>query len=369
MLKSQLYDPFIDPQRPEFYNEKYLRKNTIRSIPNSLILKIYKSKFWLSIKSIFCRLLMISYSMFLIIETTVLFGENLILLNIFYLFLILADGFIVIFRRKGLEDRWCCLSILYFICAISTSFWIIEINHGHFLTLQIFNPDYINHLDHHYRSFKDNDVILSNETFNSNENLDKDWLKISKNEDYASMLEKHEALFCLTLMISRVFIPQATLTWGAISSLVEFSFNTIFDIYSTINMCRDPRLNLSYQIRIAGVLVSNGALLSISLNIFPDSSSYKNAKISILRKLTDNFYFRLIIQIFFADLPFLLIRLVILKNIKYVKKEMYYLIAKQIIIILVKTLVMIYNLIIDLFSVDNINEIDLLNNLTKLKIY
>lgn len=369
MLKSQLYDPFIDPQRPEFYNENFLRKKTIISIPNSIILKLYRSKFWLSIKSILCRLLMIFYSMFLIIETTVLFGENLILLNILYLFLIIADGFIVIFRRKGLEDRWCCLSILYFICAISTPFWIIEINHGHFLTLQIYNPDYVHHLDHHYRFFKDNDAILTSEIFSSNESLDKDWLKFSKNEDYSSMLEKHEALFCLTLMICRVFIPQATLTWGAISSLVEFSFNTIFDIYSTINMCRDPRLNLSYQIRIAAVLVSNGALLSISLNIFPDSSYFKNAKISTLRKLTDNFYFRLIIQIFFADLPFLLIRLVMLKNLKYVKKEMYYLIAKQVIIILVKTLVMIYNLTIDLFSVDKIKEIDILNNLTKLKNY
>ncbi|RNA11285.1 hypothetical protein BpHYR1_016964, partial [Brachionus plicatilis] len=203
MLKSQLYDPFTDPQRPEFYNEKILRKNTIINIPNS--------------------------------------G---------------TDGFVVIFKRKGLEDRWCCLSILYFICAISTPFWIIEINHGIFLSLQIFNPDFMHHFDHHYRPLKDSDVVLTKGSLRTGEQFDTDtdWLNISKKEVYSSMLEKHEALFCLTLMICRVFIPQATLTWGAISSLVEFSFNTIFDIYSTINMCRDPRVNLSYKIRIAGVL-------------------------------------------------------------------------------------------------------------------
>lgn len=371
MLKSQLYDPSTDPLRPEFYNEKILRKNTIVTIPNTTIIKIYKSKIWISIKSTACRLLMIFYSMFLIIETAVLFKEYLLFLNVFYLFLILADGFVVIFKRKGLEDRWCCLSIIYFICAISTPFWLMEINHGIFLTLKIYNPDFMLHFDHHYRYLRGSDVILTIGIMKTGEKFDSDndWLNMSIKEEYSSMLEKHEALFCLTLIICRVFIPQATLTWGAISSLVEFSFNTIFDIYSTINMCRDPRLNLPNNIRIAGVLVSNGALLPISLNIFPDSNSFDGSKISLLRKITDNFYFRLIIQILLADLPFLMLRLVILKNLKYVKKEMYYLIAKQIIIILVKLMVMIHNIITSFSSSNNSREIDLMNNLTKFKIF
>ncbi|CAF0749264.1 unnamed protein product [Brachionus calyciflorus] len=364
MFRSQLYDPLTDPERPEFYHGKSLRKNTLIFIQNSKFRNIFKSKLWQPIKSIFCRLLMISYSLLLIIEAFSLLGEKLILLNIFYLVLIIADGVVVIFKRKGLEDRWCCLSILYFICANSIPFWLLEINNGTFLSLNIHNPDFIHHIESHYKQLNDSKIVLKIVNLNEEERINSDviWQESFSKDDISSMLEKHEALLCLTLILCRVFIPQATLTWGAISSLSEFSFNTILDIYSTINMCRDPRLNLPKSIGIAGVIISNGALLPIALNIFPDQESFDKLKISLLRNLTDNFYFRLIIQILFADLPFLILRLVILYNLKYVKKEMYYLIAKQVIIIFVKIMAMTYNLINNYVRLNKYQEINELNN-------
>lgn len=372
MFRSQLYDPTFDPERPEFYDEKTSSKDgyfislkeTRFFSTGSLLWYLYRSNYWQPFRSILCRLLMISYSLLLIFQTSYLFDEKLILLNISYLFLIVIDCFIVIYVRKGLEDRWCSLSILYFVCANSIPFWMLEINYGSFLSINIHNFEFSHHLESHYKQFTDS-KILNNVTLKNGFVLspESSWQESISKEKYSSLLEKHEALFCLILILCRIFIPQATLTWGAISSLSEFSFNTILDIYSTLNMCRDARLKLPKSIIIACFVISNGALFPIALNIFPDSESYDSLKISLLRRLTDNFYFRLVTQIIFADLPFLCLRLIILSNLKYVKKEMYYLIAKQIIIIFVKVTVMIYNWIKNFIEKNSLEDINELNNL------
>lgn len=370
MIRSQLYDPLVDPERPEYYSadEKSSSTNSQRHFSSlaSRQYTFYKTKYSQLIRSIACRLLMILYSLFLIIETSLLFKEKLLLLNILYLILIIADCFIIIYLRGGLEDRWCSLSLLYFIAANSIPFWMLEINYSTFLSINVHNPDFLHHFESHYKQFNDSKLVLSSVKLKNGKILNSDtgWQESINKEKYSSVLEKHEALFCLTLILCRIFIPQATLTWSAISSLTEFSFNTIFDIYSTISMCRDPRINLPKSILVAAFVVSNGALFPIALNIMPDLDRRDHLKISPLRKLTDNFYFRLITQIIFSDSPFLLLRLVILSKLKYVKKEMYYLIAKQIIIIFVKIIVMIYNLIRNFIENHELHELNELNNLS-----
>ena len=109
-------------------------------------------------------------------------------------------------------------------------------------------------------------------------------------------------------------------------------------------MCRDPKLDLPQNIIIACYVVSYGALISISLNMFSEESDTQNKlNISFLRQVSDNIYFRVIIQIVFADLPFLIIRLLIINKYQMlIKPDIYYLITKQYIIITCKILFMIY---------------------------
>jgi hypothetical protein len=183
-------------------------------------------------------------------------------------------------------------------------------------------------------------------------------------------------MFCFVLLTSRLLLPEASLTWSQISSMCEYSFNTLFDIYTTMKMCRDPRYHISSSIIIACILISNGALLSISLNIINTSNSDDNDdtpinnsiqysfKISRLREITDNYYFRLIFQICFADLPFLVIRIIILlETHRAFIIEIYYLIAKQVIIILCKLIVMTYNWSINYVRNENLKELNEINNL------
>lgn len=353
MYRTQFYDPSIDPERPEFYNVSspktgykiFLKDKTFVSV-GSKFWFFYKSSLWSPLKSCACRFLMIVYSIFLIHETSNLFDEKCLWFCASFLILILIDGLVVIILRQGLEDRWCSLSLIFFICSNTTPLWMLEINYGIILSSNVFNPDHVHHIESHYREINNSTIVLNNLKFgNETVNVDIMWSEILNKESYSSIIEKHEALFCLVLVICRIFIPQATLTWSAVSTQSEFTFNTIFDIYSTISMCRDARLNLPKYISILTIVISNGALFPIALNIFPDSDSYENLRISKLRQLTDNFYFRLIAQMMFADVPFLVLRFVILTNLKYVRNEMYYLIAKQIIIIFCKITLMTYNLI------------------------
>lgn len=355
MYRTQLYDPLSDPKRAEFLNyEVYsnengyyipIQRNSVLFRPGSVLWKFYHSIKWYIIKSIFCRLVMILYSSLLIVEVSNIFDQKLILLNFLYLFLILFDGFMVIFVRKGLEDKWCCLSILFFICANALPLWILEINYGSFLSINIFNPEFMHHYNSHYKHLNETFILKQvNLSNGATLDLDDEWQRSIDKQPYAYKLERHEALFCLILITSCILIPHPNLSWSAISAWTEFTFNTILDIYMTIIMCRDARSNLSKSIVIACYVISTGALLPISLNIYSENEDQSDSlKISKLRMITDNFYFRFTVQIVLSDLPFLILRLIILKNLKFVKKDMYYLIVKQIIIIICKITVMIYN--------------------------
>jgi hypothetical protein len=339
MFRTQLYNPLIDPERQEYYNNKsegYYLTVDHRNIfsPGTKLWHIYKSKLCHIFKSITCRLVMIAYTVYMIYQTYDFFNEILIMFNFIYIILILIDCFIVVHIRKGLEDRWCSLSILYFICANTTCLFLFEIFYNSFLTLNIFHPDTIEHMKQEY-SF--NNLTIMIDSINEDQNL-------LNEETYYNELSRHESLFCIILIFSRLFIPQATLTWSALSTICEFSFNTIFDVYTTINMCRDPKLDLPQNIIIACYVVSYGALISISLNMFSEESDTQNKlNISFLRQVSDNIYFRVIIQIVFADLPFLIIRLLIINKYQMlIKPDIYYLITKQYIIITCKILFMIY---------------------------
>lgn len=349
MFRNQLYDPSKDPERREYYLERSTSQRGIHiPVKRQKLLStgsnfwfLYNSFYWQPFRSILCRVLMIVYSIWFMVETATLFKENLIYFNSLFLILIAIDGILVIWRRKGLEDRWCSLSIVFFICANSTPLWLLEITLSAISVKNIFNPEHITHLETHYRELTPSTVVLD-----ESENR---WLEQIDRNKHLSLLGMHEALFCLVLIVSRIFLPQATLTWSAISSQSEFAFNTIFDIYSTISLLRDARLNLPKYIWVLTFVVCNGSLFPIALNLFPDTDSLSESfptrplAISRLRQLTDNFYFRLCMQIVFADFPFLLLRLIILANLRYVRKEMYYLIAKQVIIIFCKLAVMIFD--------------------------
>lgn len=292
--------------------------------------------FWHPFRSILCRVLMISYTIWLNLESYVILNDPLIYLNLSFLVLIVIDGVQVFSLRKGLEDRWCSLSILFFICANSVPFWLLEINASLVSTKRVLNPD----REPFYRELANSHIFVDA----SQPAIEQEWSARFNSSKYLSILSKHEAFFCLVLIFARVLIPQATLTWAEISNQSEFAFNTIFDIYSTLTLIRDPRNNLDKSIWIMTFVVCNGALYPIALNVFPDSSSSgPRFATSRLRRITDSPYFRLVLQIVFADLPFLLLRLIILNKLKYVRREMYYLIAKQMIIIICKISIMAYD--------------------------
>jgi hypothetical protein len=372
MFRTQFYDPSIDPERREFYLTHESQSKSVSITVLSETLSSKKKRFFFArniFLSIFCRFLMISYSILLVLEIALFFNEKIVLLNLFFLILMIADCLIVIFVRKGLEDRWCSLSILYFICANSVPLWMLEIKYGYILSTNIYSSDFYHHFESHYKQFNDSKTVLNTVFFenkNKTINADSIWLEKIDKEQFSLILEEHEALFCLILIFCRIVLPQATLTWGAISSLSEFSFNTILDIYFTISMCRDSKFNFPKSLVAAIFIISNCSLLPIALNIFPDSDSndpINSLTISSLRRLTDNFYFRYIIQILLADLPFLILRLVILTKLKYVKKEIYYLIAKQVVILISKFAIMIYNWLRNFIKECNMKNFININNM------
>ena len=356
----------IDSTRHECQDEKYvpdegyfiLADNNKKIPKENNFWHIYKSYSWHTIRTISCRFLMIFYSFYLIIETYEFLNESITLFNLIYSLLIVIDCFIVIFIRKGLEDRWCSLSILFFICANSSSLWTLEIFYNSLLSSYIYHPDF----ELPYKSINSSLLRLVNPLDGDKIDLEKIWNDDFKKENYFNIIGKYEVLFCITLILCRLFMPQATLTWSAISTTCEFSFNTIFDVYSTMSLCRDPKLSLSYEIILACLIISNGALMSISLNLFADSDDDFEFKVSLMRYLTDNLYFRLIIQILFADLPFLILRLIILKLQTQNKPDIYYLIAKQVIIVLCKILFMAYHFVKNTITKFDLDQIDLINS-------
>jgi hypothetical protein len=369
MRRSQLYDPFVDPERPEFYSRNssnthhslFSEQLSHRSVKPKQILSrpnYFKDTSLLKLKSILVRLLMITYSFLLILETAIFFNEQLILLNMLFLVLIVVDCYVVVHIRHGLEDRWCSLSILFFICANSIPLWLLEITYSSMLSVNVYNPDFIKFdLETHFKPYNDSKAILSSVALASGQSLNSDtaWLDQINKDRYSFMLELHEALFCFILIISRILLPQVNLTWAAISSISEFSFNTILDVYFTMSMCREAKHKLPESVVIVSFVVSSAALLPIALNLCPDGSdlgengstaaaaAVSGFRISSLRRLTDNFYFNFVIQIVFTDVPLLTVRLLIMTKLKYVKNEFYYLIAKQILILICKLAVMFYN--------------------------
>ena len=349
MFRTQLYNPLVDPERQEYYTSTLTGEDNgyyfslDQSNLTTKLWHFYKSKKWHTFKSISCRILMIAYTIYLNLNLFYLLNEKLVLFNLVYLALIVIDCAVVLFVRKGLEDRWCSLSLLFFICANTTSFFLLENFYNSFLTLSIFTPDMAKHIELEY-DLIDSNVLKKVELNESIIDSTTHWNNLIDKEDYFNILSQHEAIFCIVLILSRLFLPQATLTWSAISTMCEFSFNTLFDVFSTMSLCRDSKLNLSQDIIIACYLISNSALISISLNLFNDESDEESdLKISLLRIISDNFYFRLIMQIIFADLPFLVIRLIIITKFQtLVRPDIYYLIAKQFIIIACKFFFMIY---------------------------
>jgi hypothetical protein len=388
MVRTQLYNPFADPERPEFFHrrssvdndELVFREISISKTNKPTIHKQekrcvnFKTIAFFKFMSVICRLLMISYSAMLILETAIFFNEQLILLNMLFLVLILADCYIVVCVRKGLEDRWCSLSIFYFICANSIPLWLLEITYSSMLSVNIYNPDFIKFdMDVHFKPYNDSKTILSWVRLENDEIVNSDtwWLDQVNKDRFSFVLELHEVLFCFVLITSRVFLPQANLTWSAISSISEFSFNTILDVYFTMSMCREAKYNLPKSVVVASFVVSNLALLPIALNTFPDNeestsegaeNKATNFTISSLRHFTDNFYFNFIMQIVFTDLPLLIVRLLIMNNLKYVKNEFYYLIAKQILILFCKLAVMIHNWLQEFLKTYTFEDLLVFNN-------
>lgn len=316
---------------------------------------------WLLFKLIVCRIAMIIYSIWLIIECAMLFDNKLVYLNCAFSILIIIDGTLVIKTHGGLEDRWCSLSVLFFVCGTSIPFWLLEITSSVILTKSVFSSDRAAQLEIQSREL----AALNPLRVGTNESLSRDWLENVSDSQYMSMLGKHEAFFSSVLIISRIFIPQAKLTWSDISNQSEFAFNTIFDIYSTLSLIRDSRIKLSRSIWIMTFVVCNSALYPIALNAFPQDNNNSNkdqiendhfnnnhelvsntspqTSFYKFRRITDSPYFRLGMQVALADFPFLVLRLIILTNLRFVRREMYYLIAKQIIIIVCKLGIMAYD--------------------------
>lgn len=323
-----------------------------------------KPSYWQLIRLITCRALMVVYSVWLIVECSLLFNNNLIYLNCAFLILIVIDGILVGTIHNGLEDRWCSLSIVFFVCGTSIPFWLLEITSSVVLVHQQTSGSVSSSIFGNRTSLpsqvdllkrKNESLLLSNQ---------RDWFENASKNLYMSMLGKHEALFSSVLIVCRIFIPQASLTWSDISNQSEFAFNTIFDIYATLSMLRDPRVSLPRPIWIVTFVVCNGALYPIALNGLPqnhlfDENDHTADNILIhgslkhhrrchrslmnsssifprFERITQSPYFRICLQIVLADFPFLVLRLIILANLRFVRREMYYLIAKQFIIIFCK---------------------------------
>jgi hypothetical protein len=311
---------------------------------------VYKT--WISFKiqycqtffTIACRLLMLAHTVYVVRQTVYIFDESIIYLNLVFMPLIVIDGFIVIYARNGLEDRWCNFSLLFYVCANLVPLWTVELSFS-MLWHTVFQTSYIKHIESHYKTLSQTQVLTKISIGNLTLDLDKSWLEIFKKEVFLEITGTFEASFCLVLIVSRLLIPQAGLSWSSIGHMTEYSFNTLFDVYSTLNLLRESRFTLSKWLVVINFCICNAQLLCLTLNIYinePSSFDF-TPKISKLRKLTETYYFRNLVQIFFVDVPFLSSRIVILYNwYQFIKAEIFYSIGKQSIIFICKMMVLIH---------------------------
>ena len=78
------------------------------------------------------------------------------------------------------------------------------------LSANVFNPEFLHHMELHYKPFNDSRAILSAaQTLNS----DTLWQDTVSRDRYSVVLEKHEALFCLVLILRYLLISVAKYLW------------------------------------------------------------------------------------------------------------------------------------------------------------
>ena len=200
---------------------------------------------------------------------------------------------------------------------------------------------------------------------NKTTQLDEMWMINVKRETYKTKIEKQEALFCFILILTRILMPQKCISWNNIINMNEYTFNTILDINFTLIMCRDAKLEIPRHLIIWCFIISSCALLTTSLNVFTDTDSYidKSQCVSYINNITDNFYFRYIVQILLTDMPFLILRINILMCLKFIKKEIYYLILKQVVIIACKLIILVKHFFDEMIRNLKQEELSEINNL------
>jgi hypothetical protein len=161
--------------------------------PGSRLWSIYKSHYWSYSRSIVCRLLMLSYSLYFIVKSAWKLNEYFLLINLFYIIFIVVDAFIVLRIRSGLEDRWCSFSLIFFICANTIPLCLFELNYGSFLSTNIFHSDFQQHHDTHYRHLN-NHLLLKSGDHSTLDNSDTKWYSLLSADQLKSDLETYEVI-------------------------------------------------------------------------------------------------------------------------------------------------------------------------------
>jgi hypothetical protein len=336
--------------------------------PGSKLWFLCQKSIWNTIRSILCRLLMIAYTIVLNHHIAEIFNENLFYINILFVFLIIIDGFVVLFIRNGLEDSWCSFSILFFVSANVTPLFMLEININTFWE-NIFQNDFLNHIDSYYDKRLGDSKVLNKITVNNiTIDSDKHWLDGFDKEPYNYEISKFETLFCYTLITVRFLLPQVGLTWANIGSMIEFTFNTLFDVNATCSLLREQKFKLPFWLTIFIYCNAKALLICISLNMYTeptcDNTYERKSKLSPLRNIVENYYFQFLVQIVFAELPFLISRIVIVLNwYELLKADFLYSMVKQSIIITCKILIMVHHKITDFNKKKNMLNLIKFNNM------
>ena len=326
--------------------------------------------FWNQLRSILSRLLMIIFTIILNHNVAKIFDENLFYFNYLFIILITIDGYIILFLRNGLEDSWCSFSVLFFVTANINSIFMVEINLNSYWGNVFQKDDFISKIDLDQKRLNDS-TVLTRVNINNQRIIESDkyWFE-GLERVYQNEIIEFETTFCYILIIVRFLIPQDGLTWSDVNSIVEYTFNTLFDVYSTCNLLRETKFNSPVWLTILHYCIANSQLTCMSLNIYTESISedkYKTLKLSPLRKLVENYYFQFLVQIIFAELPFLISRIIIVAiwydGLSDVKIDVFYSIVKQIIIISCKICIMIHHRVKSLNKEKNINYAIKFNNI------
>ena len=345
-----------------------LKKHGIFS-PGSRLWFLSKKNIWHPLRSIVARFLMILYTIILNYNVAKIFGEYLFYLNYFFIVLILIDGYIVFCFRDGLEDSWCSFSILFFVSANVSSLFMLEINVNSFW-LNIFQDNFSNRIEQNYKRVTDS-MVLSKVSVNNHTIIDSDrfWFE-GLEKVYEFKIGQFESTFCYILILVRFLLPRVGLTWSNIGSMFEYTFNTLFDIYSTCELLRESRFISPTWLTILNYCTINSQLMCMSLTLFAEpllEEKYKAIKLSPLRYLVENYYFQYIVQIVLAELPFLISRLIMAfkwyDSFTDIKVTLLYSICKQIVIITCKILIMIHHKIKEIMKEKSLNDIIKINNM------